>query len=100
MPHRTLDLDLLRAFVTVADCGGFTRAGALLGRTQSTISLQIKRLEEAIGGRAVFERTPRHLRLTRDGQALIHHARAMLRLNDAALAELIEPEVAGAVRLG
>ena len=100
MPHRTLDLDLLRAFVTVADCGGFTRAGELLGRTQSTISLQIKRLEDAIGGRPVFERTPRMLRLTNDGQTLLHHARAMLRLNDAPLAELIEPEVAGLVRLG
>ena len=100
MPHRTLDLDLLRAFVTVADSGGFTRAGALLGRTQSTVSLQIKRLEDSLGGRPVFERTPRHLRLTSEGQTLLHHARAMLRLNDAALAELTEPEVAGLVRLG
>ncbi len=100
MPHRTLDLDLLRAFVTAADAGGFTRAGELLGRTQSTISLQIKRLEESLGGRPVFQRTPRMLKLTPDGQALLHHARAMLRLNDAAVAELIEPEVAGRVRLG
>ncbi|MBX9796032.1 LysR substrate-binding domain-containing protein [Sphingomonas sp.] len=100
MPHRTLDLDLLRAFVTAADAGGFTRAGALLGRTQSTISLQIKRLEDSLGGRPVFQRTPRLLKLTPDGQALLHHARAMLRLNDAAIAELVEPEVAGRVRLG
>lgn len=41
-----LDLDLLRAFTAVADAKSFTRAGVRLGRTQSTVSLQIKRLKE------------------------------------------------------
>ncbi|HQT73021.1 MAG TPA: LysR substrate-binding domain-containing protein [Acidiphilium sp.] len=99
MRLRTLDLDLLRSFVTIADAGGFTRAGEMLGRTQSAVSLQVKRLEDMLG-RPVFARGPRHLRLTDEGERLLGHARQLLRLNDAALADLLEPEVAGLVRLG
>ena len=44
-----LDLDLLRSFVSVVDSGGFTRAGERVHRTQSTVSQQIKRLEEDVG---------------------------------------------------
>jgi len=96
---RTLDLDLLRCFVTIADAGSFTRAGDRLGRTQSTISLQVKRLE-AMLGRAVFMRTPRVLSLTAEGERLLGPARQLLRLNDATLAELFEPDMTGRVRLG
>ncbi|TCD04354.1 LysR family transcriptional regulator [Erythrobacteraceae bacterium CFH 75059] len=96
---RTLDLDLLRSFVTVAELGGFTRAGTRLGRTQSAVSLQIKRLEEQVGV-PLIARGPRHFALTGAGRRLLPHARQMLRMNDAAMAELVEPEVAGLVRLG
>ncbi len=99
MPLRNLDLDLLRCFVTIADTGSFTRAGDRLGRTQSTISLQLKRLEEQVG-RTVFDRTPRAIRLTPEGERLIGVARQILRLNDSAIAELFEPDIAGGVRLG
>lgn len=96
---RTLDLDLLRCFVTTAEMGSFTRAGERLGRTQSTISLQVKRLEEQLG-RAVFVRTPRSFSVTPDGERLLGPARQLLRLNDAAIAELFEPDMTGRVRLG
>lgn len=96
---RTLDLDLLRCFVTIAETGSFTRAGERLGRTQSTISLQVRRLEDQIG-RAVFARTPRSLSLTAEGERLLGPARQLLRLNDAAIAELFEPDMAGRVRIG
>ncbi|WP_374530547.1 LysR substrate-binding domain-containing protein [Novosphingobium sp.] len=96
---RTLDLDLLRCFVTIAETGSFTRAGERLGRTQSTISLQVKRLEEQLG-RAVFLRTPRSLSLTPEGERLLGPARQILRLNDAAIAELFEPDMMGRVRIG
>ena len=43
------DLDLLRSFVSVVDAGGFTRAGERVHRTQSTVSQQIKRLEDTVG---------------------------------------------------
>lgn len=96
---KTFDLDLLRCFVTIAETGSFTRAGDRLGRTQSTISLQVKRLEGQIG-RAVFARTPRSLSLTPEGERLLGPARQLLRLNDAAIAELFEPDMTGRVRVG
>lgn len=96
---RTFDLDLLRCFVTIAETGSFTRAGNQLGRTQSTISLQVKRLEDQLG-RSLFLRTPRSLSLTPDGERLLGPARQILRLNDAAIAELFEPDIRGRVRLG
>ena len=96
---KTLDLDLLRCFVTIAETGSFTRAGDRLGRTQSTISLQVKRLEDQLG-RAVFIRSPRSLSLTREGARLLGPARQILRLNDTAIAELIEPNMSGLVRVG
>jgi DNA-binding transcriptional LysR family regulator len=96
---RTLDLDLLRCFVTIAETGSFTRAGERLGRTQSTISLQVKRLEDQLG-RALFARTPRSLSLTGEGERLLGPARQLLRLNDAAIADLFEPDMTGRVRLG
>lgn len=96
---RNLDLDLLRCFVLIAQTGSFTRAGEQLGRTQSTVSLQIKRLEDQLG-RALIFRTPRIVRLTAEGEKLLGPARAMLRLNDAALDELWHPDIVGKVRLG
>lgn len=96
---RHLDLDLLRCFVLIAETGSFTRAGEQLGRTQSTVSLQIKRLEDQLGRSLIF-RTPRLVSLTAEGERLLGPARALLRLNDAALADLWHPDIAGAVRLG
>ena len=94
-----LDIDLLRAFVTVVDLGGFTRAADALLRRQSTLSLQIKRLESGIG-RRLLDRTSRRMRLTADGEALLDSARQMLELNDRMVARLDEPALAGRVRLG
>ena len=94
-----LDIDLLRTLVTIADTGGFTRAGERLGRTQSAISLQIKRLEDSIG-RPIFDRNGRRIVLTGDGELLLGYARRILRLNDEALSRIVEPELTGTVRLG
>jgi len=74
-----LDLDLLRSFVSVVDSGGFTRAGERVHRTQSTVSQQIRRLEEAVG-RPLFHREGRAVRLTEDGERLIGYARRLLSL--------------------
>jgi DNA-binding transcriptional LysR family regulator len=94
-----LDVDLLRAFVTIADTGSFTRAGERLMRTQSTVSLQLKRLEEVVGQR-LFQRTPRAVDLTDEGRTLLPYARKMIDLNDAAVAELKGGHLKGLVRLG
>lgn len=100
MAHlRNLDIDLLRAFTTVADVGGFTRAADILLRRQSTLSLQIKRLEDALG-RRLLDRTSRRVRLTAEGESLLADARHMLELNDRLVARLNEPALAGTVRLG
>ncbi len=63
-----LESDLLRSFVAVADWENFTRAADALGRTQSAISMQMKRLEELVGG-PLFERGPRGVALTRRADA-------------------------------
>ena len=96
---RNIDLDLLRTFVTIAETGSFTRTGELLGRTQSAISLQIKRLELLVD-QTLLQRGPRHLALTAAGERMLGKARRMLRYNDELLAELYDPDLSGAVRLG
>lgn len=99
MPLRNLDIDLLRTFATIADAGNFTRAAERLGRTQSTISLQMKRLEEALGT-TILDRNAHRVRVTAEGETLLAYARQMLRLNDEVVARVLEPELEGTVRLG
>ena len=94
-----LDLTLVRTFVAVVDAGSLTRAGERLRLSQSTVSLQLKRLEDITGQRLV-ERTSRLFRLTSAGETLLGYARRILALSDEALAKLTEPAVAGVVRLG
>jgi len=94
-----LDLDLLRGFVAVAERGGFTAAGEVLGLTQSAVSLKVKRLEDLLG-KPVFQRLSRGIALTREGETLLAYARRMLALNDEAVRRMIAPPVAGRLRLG
>jgi DNA-binding transcriptional LysR family regulator len=98
-PLPPFDLDTLRTFVAVADNAGFTRAAERVGRTQSTVSLQIKKLEDNLG-RRVFERSGRDLQLTADGEILLGYARRLLQLADEARSRILEPDVSGTVRLG
>ncbi|CFO45803.1 LysR family transcriptional regulator [Bordetella pertussis] len=76
-----MDLDLLHSFVSVVDAGGFTRAGERVHRTQSTVSQQIRKLEDALGC-ALFIREGRGVRLTEDGERLLGYARRMLALSN------------------
>jgi len=94
-----LDHDLLRSFVAMADAGNLTRAGERLRLSQPTISLQLKRLEEALGCRLIT-RSPRSFRLTREGEILLGYGRRILALSEEVVAQLAEPTVAGLVRLG
>lgn len=94
-----LELALVRSFVAIAEVKSFTRAGQRLGRSQSAISLQIRRLEDQIGCR-LLSRDPRHVVLTTEGEAFLPQARRLLRLNDEILAGLTGGDVAGEVRLG
>jgi DNA-binding transcriptional LysR family regulator len=94
-----LDLDLVRTFVTIAGTGNFTRAAETLRRQQSTISLQVQRLESALG-QVLIERTPRSVRLTPEGETFLGYARRLLDLNDEVVSRVREPHMHGIVRLG
>lgn len=74
---RDLDLNLLRSFAAVAETKNFTRAAERLGRVQSAVSMQVKRLEDVVGTK-LFHRTRRAVRLTPDGVVLLRHAQRML----------------------
>lgn len=93
-----LDMDLLRAFVSVVDAGGFTRAGAQVHRAQSTVSQQIKRLEEDVG-RVLLVRDGRSVRPTPEGERLLGYARRILALGAEAKAAMGQAPVLN-LRLG
>src|ERR1700744_4582781 len=94
-----LDPELLQAFVAVADQRSFTRAAAMLNRTQSAVSMQIKRLEDRLGVE-LFHRTKANVDLSSAGEGLLGYARRILSLNDEAVGRLREHKVEGLVRLG
>ncbi|MBK4717267.1 LysR family transcriptional regulator [Azospirillum sp. YIM DDC1] len=98
-PVREMDLGLLRTFVSVVDAGGFTRAGERVHKTQSTVSQQIRRLEEQVG-LPLLDRNSRAVALTDDGERLLGYARRLLALNDEANAVLSGRPAAEVVRLG
>lgn len=99
MSHADLQLDWLRAFVAVVDAGGLSAAAPLVHRSQSAVSMQLKKLEDAVG-RPVLLRGPRHLELTPVGMELLAYARRLLELHGEALAALHGPQLSGRVRLG
>ncbi len=96
---RNLDMTALRAFVTVSDAGGVTKASGLLNLTQSAVSMQLKRLEESVGV-ALLDRSLRKLSLTNSGEQMLSYARRMLNLNDEVLARLTAKEYEGELVLG
>ena len=94
-----LDIDLLRSFVSVVDAGGFTRAGERVHRTQSTVSQQIKRLEDTFG-RPLLHRNGKRVALTEEGERLLSYARRILALAEEAHQVVAQSAGAGVVRLG
>jgi DNA-binding transcriptional LysR family regulator len=94
-----LDVDQLRTFVAIADTGSFTRAADVVHKTQSAVSMQMKRLEERLG-KPIFARNGRQSRLTEDGERLLDYARRIVKLSGEALSALADVDLAGHVRLG
>jgi DNA-binding transcriptional LysR family regulator len=94
-----LPTDLLRTFIAVVELGGHSKAGAVLGRSQPAISLQIRRLEELV-------RTPlltqegRAILTTPAGEALLSYAREMVRINDEAVRYFHRSDMNGVLRIG
>lgn len=95
---RNIDVDLLRSFVTVAELKSFTRAAAALFRSQSTVSTQIRRLEE-LAGQTLLQRSPQEVLLTRAGEQFLGYARRIVVLHDEALDVINAQSVSGRVRL-
>ena len=94
-----LDIELLRSFVSVVDAGGFTRAGERVHRTQSTVSQQIRRLEESVG-KPLLVRDGKRATPTEEGERLLTYARRILALAQEAQDVVARPVVDGVVRLG
>lgn len=95
-----LDLALLRTFIHTVDSGNLARAAATVGRSESAVSLQIKRLEQQVG-KALFSRQSRRLVLTSDGAELLQYARQLLALSDEAVAAITRDRpLSGVVRIG
>jgi DNA-binding transcriptional LysR family regulator len=99
MESKMLDLELLRSFVSVVEAGGFTRAGERVHRTQSTVSQQIKRLEDDIG-QPLLIRNGKDVTPTEAGEKLLSYARRLLSLAEEARDVVARPTQEGAVRLG
>ncbi len=94
-----LDIDVLRSLVTGMDLGSFAKAADRLGRSQSAISLQLRKLEEQIGVE-LLRKQGRGLALTEPGEVMLAYARRLLALNDEAVTAVRGPAVAGELRFG
>jgi DNA-binding transcriptional LysR family regulator len=94
-----LDIDQLRTFIAISETGSFTKAADVVNKTQSAVSMQMKRLEERLE-RPIFSRDGRASKLTEDGQRLLDYARRIVKLNVETLAAFSDAELSGRVRLG
>ncbi len=96
---RNVPTDLLRAFVTIVDLRGYTRAGERLGRSQPAMSLQMKRLQDLIG-LPLFDKESGDAKLTEAGDVVAGYARRILALNDELLIKLTRRDLRGKLRIG
>jgi len=94
-----IDVDQLRTFIAIAETGSFTKAAEVVNKTQSAVSMQMKRLEERLA-RPIFARDGRASKLTEDGQRLLDFARRIVKLNIETIAAFSDDELSGRVRLG
>jgi DNA-binding transcriptional LysR family regulator len=94
-----LDTDQLRSFLAIVDSGSFTRAAERVNKTQSAVSMHIRRLEEQLGC-VLFVKQGRGAKLTAEGEELIDYARRIMQAEAGAMAALSRKGLQGAVRLG
>ncbi|MGK0479760.1 MAG: DNA-binding transcriptional LysR family regulator, partial [Ilumatobacter sp.] len=94
-----LDVESLRTFRAVVDCGSVTRAASQLNLTQSAVSWKMKRLEERLGS-PLLVRDGRDLTLTELGTELLVHAEQIVGAHDDAVDSLQQSQLEGTVHLG
>lgn len=99
MLRTNLDTDILRTLVTAQQLGGFNRAAQRVGRSQSAVSQQIRKLEEQVG-KPLFRKEGRSLALTEAGDVILSYARRILDLNDEAVAAVRGTALGGTIRFG
>ncbi|EKM94282.1 LysR family transcriptional regulator [Pseudomonas sp. JL972] len=99
MNHQDLQIDWLKCFVAVVDAGSLSAAAPQVHRSQSAISMQLKKLEAALGCQLLL-RGPRQHQLTPQGQLLLGYARRMLDVHGQAQAAFHGEELTGRIRLG
>ncbi len=98
MPFHT-DTLLLKSFIAIAEMGSFSQAANVVGRTQSAVSLQIKKLEDSLNC-VLFDRSNRQMALTEQGEIFLGYARRMIELQWEAYTRLNEPDIKGEINLG
>ncbi len=94
-----VDTLLLKSFISIAETGTFSHAADAVGRTQSALSLQIKKLEEALECQ-LFNRSGRGVKLTDQGEVFLGYAKRIMELQWEAYSRLKEPDIEGEIRLG
>lgn len=94
-----LDSITLKSVIAITETGTFSAAAQAVGRTQSALSLQIKKLEDQLGCK-IFERGPRKIILTEQGDIFLGYAKQILQLQWEAFSRIREPEIEGEIRLG
>ncbi|MEJ8824828.1 LysR family transcriptional regulator [Variovorax humicola] len=96
---RSIDLDSLDIFRTVATEGAVIRAAQKLNRVQSNVTTRIKQLEQRLG-RPLFRKQGRGLVLSPEGELLLSYAQRLFRLADEAESELRTGRPMGVLRIG
>lgn len=94
-----IPIDLLKTFVVVAETRNFTLAGKQIHRSQSAVSMQIKRLTETVG-KPLIEMEGKQVRLSPLGELVLEHAQKILKVHDVAMTAISQSELKGRVRLG
>lgn len=99
MHSKDLQVDWLRTFLAVVDTGSMTAAARQVARSQSAVSMQLKKLEDSLG-RPLFKREPRQLSLTHAGYDLLGHARKLLEAHSTMVDAMHGGAVSGRVSIG
>jgi DNA-binding transcriptional LysR family regulator len=99
MHSKDLQIDWLRTFVAVVDTGSMTAAARQVSRSQSAVSMQLKKLEESVG-RPLLNREPRQLSLTPAGFDLLGHARKLLVTHSTLVLAMHGGAISGRVTFG
>ena len=94
-----LDLKLLSTFVRAAHLGTLSAVAVQVGRTQSAVTMQIQRLEEALG-QSLFHRSGSGVRLTGSGERFLAYAERILKIHDEAISALSDKGLHGSILFG